>query len=332
MSPSNHQPFAPSDLPIGPDGRIYHLQVKPEEVAPNILIVGDPGRARFIAEKYFSEIEAASDHRGLVTITGAAKIPDRDGSTRPSLRVSVVTSGMGTPSFEIVANELVTLNEIDFETRTCKDSYPRIHIIRVGTSGGLQAQTELGTPIITTYGIGLDNAGSFYEVPYADEACQRLELETAALIRENMPRESRFFGRIQPYAARATPEMVAALQGASEQLGVQTQPGLTVSAPGFSAAQGRDINRVRPSVLDLDLLFSEYDPGVAGQRVENMEMEASFLLHYMGGLGHWAGAICTAIANRRQNTIDVNYQESIANATQVALLALATARSQDPLE
>ena len=329
MSPSEQQPFAPSDLPIGPDGRIYHLQVKPEEVAPNILIVGDPGRARFIAEKYFDEIEATSDHRGLVTITGSAKIPKNEQSKLTSLRTSVVTSGMGTPSFEIVANEIVTLHEIDFATRTCKEKFPRIHIIRVGTSGGLQAQTELGTPIITTYGIGMDNAGCFYEAPYPDETCRRLELESAALIRENMPSDSRFYGRIQPYVSRANPAMVEALKQASSQLGVPTKPGLTVSAPGFSAAQGRDINRVKPSVMDLDLLFSEFNPGVEGQLVENMEMEASFLLHYMNGLGHWAGAICVAIANRRQNTIDVNYQESIANATQVALLALALARSEN---
>jgi len=111
---------------------------------------------------------------------------------------------------------------------------------------------------------------------------------------------------------------------------VPTRTGLTVSAPGFSAPQGRDVNRVKPSILDLDKIFSEFDPGVNGQHIENMEMEASFLMHFLGGIGYWAGAICPAIANRQQDTIDVHYQDAIKNATRVALLALANIRSRYP--
>jgi uridine phosphorylase len=87
---------------------------------------------------------------------------------------------------------------------------------------------------------------------------------------------------------------------------------------------------VKPSVPDLDRVFSEYDPGVDGQCVENMEMEASYLLHFLGGLGHWAGAICPAIANRREDTFDPHYQEAIKNAVRIALLALATLRNRYP--
>ena len=197
----------------------------------------------------------------------------------------------------------------------------------MGTSGGLQAETPLGTPIITTYGIGLDNAGLFYEAPYPDETCRRLELEIAEVIKKTMPGDSRFFGKIHPYVTRADQGILNALIEAADRLGVQTKPGFTVSCPGFSAAQGRDINRMPPSVMDLDLVFAEFKPDVDGQRVENMEMEAAFLLHYMGGIGHRAGAICAAIANRRENTIDVHYQKSIENATRTALMALAFARN-----
>jgi uridine phosphorylase len=200
----------------------------------------------------------------------------------------------------------------------------------VGTSGALQASTELGTPIITSYAIGMDNTGLFYEVPYPDETCKRLEQELAPVVRSAMRPDSRFYGKIQPYVARAEPALVKALLEASASLGVPTKLGLTASNSGFFAPQGRDTARVRPSVPQLDRVLADYDPQVGGQRIENMEMEASFLIHFLSGLGYWAGAICPAIANRRENTFDHQYQESIARATKVALLALALARSRDP--
>jgi uridine phosphorylase len=124
--------------------------------------------------------------------------------------------------------------------------------------------------------------------------------------------------------------MVDALTGAAATLGVATKRGLTVSACGFFAPQGRDVARVKPSAPDLDRVMAEYDPRVGGQRVENMEMESSFLLHFLGGLGYRGGAICPAIANRREDTFAVHYQEAVENAIRVALLALATLRRGYP--
>jgi uridine phosphorylase len=103
---------------------------------------------------------------------------------------------------------------------------------------------------------------------------------------------------------------------------------LTISGGGFFAPQGRDIARVQPSVKEINRVFSAFDIRVGDQQIENMEMEASFLLHFLGGLGHRAGVICPTIANRQENTFDPNYQEAIANATKVALLALALLRSR----
>ena len=165
---SNHQPrprgttpITAADLPIGSDRRIYHLQLKPEELAPNILLVGDPGRASLIAETFLEKAECEVFNRGLRTITGRAK--------QSGLRVSVVTSGMGTASLEIVLQELVALNEIDFDTRLPKADFEPLHLIRVGTSGGLQPNTKLGTPIISTYSVGMDNTALFYSA-----SCPRL--------------------------------------------------------------------------------------------------------------------------------------------------------------
>ena len=323
-------PYTASDLPIDEDGRVYHLQVKPEQVARDILLVGDPGRAEFIGSTFLRDLEVEHEHRGLVTVTGTAEISGQQATIISPVKATVTTSGMGTPSLEIVLNELVALNEIDFKTRTRKSDFPRLHVIRVGTSGALQVSTKLGTPIITSYVIGMDNTGLFYEAPCPDETCERLGRELADVVKGSMSAGSRFYGQIRPYVARAAPAVVDALVEASADLGVTTKLGLTVSCGGFFAPQGRDIGRVRPSVPELDRILADYDPKVDGQRVENMEMEASFLLHFLGGLGHWAGAICPTIAHRREDTFDHDYQEAVKKATAVALLALANLRSQYP--
>jgi uridine phosphorylase len=323
-------PFTASDSPIDDEGRVYHLQVKPGQIAPDILLVGDPGRAEFIGSRFLRDLEFEHEHRGLVTITGTSEVTGEQATIISPLRTTATTSGMGTPSLEIVVSELVALNEIDFGTRTRKSSFPRLHIIRVGSSGGLQASTKLGTAIITTYAIGLDNTGLYYEAPYPDETCERLEGELGQVINDSMSTESRFYGKIHPYVTRAEPTLVGALTEAAASLGVPIRAGLTVSAPGFFAPQGRDIARVRPSVPELDRIFAEFDPGIEGQRIENMEMESSFLMHFLGGIGYWAGTICPAIANRRQDTFAVHYQDAISNAVKVALLALATTRNRYP--
>lgn len=312
-----------ADLPIDAKGRIYHLQITPEQLAPDILLVGDPGRAEFIARSFLRDLEVEREHRGLVTATGTYCATGGRATIISPLRATVATSGMGTPSLEIVVNELVALNEIDFATRKPKSLFPRLHIIRVGTSGGLQASTRLGTSIITTYAVGMDNTGLFYEAPCPDQTCTRLERELAAMVEKAARPDSRFQGKIHPYVSRAEPAVVRALTQAAKDLGVVAKTGLTVSNSGFFASQGRDISRLRPGTPDLDRVFSEFDPGLDGQRVENMEMEASFLLHFLGGLGHWAGAICPAIANRRDNTFDHEYLAAIEGATRTALAALA---------
>lgn len=321
-------PYTPADLPIDEEGRIYHLQLKPAEVAPDILLVGDPGRAEMIGTAFLRDLEVEHEHRGLVTVTGTSEITGDRATIISPLKTTVTTSGIGTPSLEIVVNELVALNEIDFKTRTRKPVFPRLHILRVGTSGGLQASTKVGTPIITSYAIGLDNTGLFYELPYPDESCRRLEQELDGVVRSSMRPDSRFYAKIHPYVSRAEPVLVDALLGAAETLGVQVRVGLTASCCGFFAPQGRDTSRVQPSVPELNRVLSAYDPHLDGQRIENMEMEASFLLHFLGGLGYWAGAICPTVANRQENTFDHHYQESVARAIKVALLALAGVRSR----
>jgi len=310
----NDTPFNVSDLPIF-DGRVYHLDLRPEELSKNIIIVGDPGRVRFIADEFLNTLEIDRFHRGLRTITGTVK--------ETGQKVSVITSGMGTPSLEIVLNEIVALNEIDFHSRTRKAEFDAINIIRVGTAGGIQPDNALGTLIITDYAVGLDNTGLFYEVPCYDKRCKILEERIRETIDAATVHNSRFRGKIFPYASRAHPDVVKALAGEAVALDItQCKKGITVSNSGFFANQGRDISRVPVAVPDLDVLLASVDTGTDGLKIENMEMEASFLLHFMGALNYRAGVICAIIDKRNEDAFAEKYIQYIKNAVRVALRTL----------
>jgi uridine phosphorylase len=201
----NNGPFNDSDLPIFSE-KVYHLDLAPEELAENIIIVGDPERIPFIAEEFFENLEVDRSHRGLRTITGTVK--------ETGQRLTLTTSGMGTPSLEIVLNEIVALNEIDFSRRTRKEEFDMLNIIRIGTSGGIQADTDLGTLIITDYAVGLDNTGLYYDAPFADQGCKTLEQRIRDSINTVVSSEARFIGEIFPYVSRAHPEIVTDMAGA----------------------------------------------------------------------------------------------------------------------
>jgi uridine phosphorylase len=309
-------PFNTSDLPIF-NNKVYHLGLSPEELAKNIIIAGDPERVPFITEEFLGDCEVDRSHRGLRTITGTSR--------ETGQRVSITTSGMGTPSLEIVLNEIVALNEIDFNTMTRKEAFEPLTIIRVGTSGGLQYDTALGTLIVTDYAIGLDNTGLFYSPTLYDKGCEMLEEMIRECVEAATARTSRFKRRIFPYVSRASYEITAGMEREADKLGVRYKKGITVSNSGFFANQGRDISRVPVTVPDIDGLLASLDTGIPGLRVENMEMEASFLLHFMGGLGYRAGSICAVIDNRREDRFAEHYTHYIKDAVRVALRTLHSA-------
>ena len=307
--------FNNSDLPII-EGKVYHLGLKPEELANHILIVGDPERVPCIAQEYFNTIETDKSHRGLRTITGIVRDTGQ--------RVSVVTSGMGTPSLEIVLNEIIALNEMDFHTRTRKSVYDMLTVIRVGTSGSIQPDTELGTLIITEYAVGLDNTGFFYDCTYSEKNMEILEEKIKDAVDGSIPVNSRFKGKIYPYASRAHQDVTRALEREANKLEVNFKRGVTVTNSGFFANQGRTLSRIPLTVSEIDSVLSVVDTGIEGLRIENMEMEASFLLYFMGALGYRAGVISVVIDNRREDRFIAQYERHISDASKTALRALAT--------
>jgi uridine phosphorylase len=299
---------------------VYHLELHPEELSSDILLVGDPGRALSIAQRFFSAIEVSREHRGLRSITGV--------TNQGAQRVSVVTSGMGTPSLEIVLQEISILKQIDLKERTRKPLSEPLQIIRVGTSGGLQAETPLGSSIITRYAFGFDNTGLFYEAPAPDEHCARLEQSLYEYLRTHMPRTSRFHGRIWPYISSGSESLRACMTDAARAQGVSFREGVTVSNSGFFGNQGRDVLPIHPSVPELDLLMSQFDTQIHGLRVENMEMETSALFHIGQGQGFHTASICPTVANRRLETFADDYEKHVMQAVGIALQALATHRTQ----
>lgn len=314
MSKAQHlHPLAVSDLPITGD-RIYHLDITAQNMADKIILVGDPGRAELISQKFFKSVEFEWEHRGLFTATGIAK------ST--ASRVSAVTSGMGTSSEEVVLNELFALHEIDLKYRERKGNEKPLQIIRVGTSGAMQPDTELGSAIITTYAVGLDNTGFAYDLPYPDNFSKELEERVDNALNSSIKSTSRFKNRWRSYVSKASDETVEKLTAACIKLNVPYKLGITVSNAGFFNNQGRWIGRIAPTVPDLDRIIAEIDTGDPNQRIENMEMEASFLHHFGAGNGYLTGTICIALANRHRNTFCADTSTAVANCIDAAILAL----------
>jgi uridine phosphorylase len=297
------------------DGRIYHLNLRPDELASSVLLVGDPERVPLIADEWFSSREIDMAHRGLRTITGRVR--------ETGQRVSLVTSGMGTPSLEIVLGELYALSAIDLVTRTPLRTIRPLTLIRVGTSGALQPATALGTAIVTTHAIGLDNTALFYDVGDVTDDERHIASAATMAVRAALVPGARRAQAITAYATTADPRVVDALAHACEMTGVPAQRGVTVSSSGFFANQGRAIFPFPIAVPDIDLVLANLNFGASLPRCENMEMESSFLLHWARALGFRAGAICLVIAHRPTDTFAEDYLAAVRQCGRAALLALA---------
>jgi uridine phosphorylase len=197
-------------------------------------------------------------------------------------------------------------------------------VIRVGTSGGIQPDTELGTLIITEYVVGLDNTGFFYDCAYQEKNIEILEEKIRDALDGSTPVNSRFKGKIYPYVSRAHQDVTRALEREAGKLGANFKRGVTVTNSGFFANQGRTVSRMSLTIADIDGILSVVDTGMEGLKIENMEMETSFLLYFLNALGYRAGAVCVVIDNRREGKFIAQYERHISDASKVALRALAT--------
>ncbi len=284
-----------SELIINGDGSIFHLHLKPEQLADIVILVGDPGRVAMIAE-FFDEREAEVSNREFRTITGSYK----------GRRMSVISTGIGIGNIDICVTELDALANIDFVTRQVKPEHKRLTLVRLGTSGAIQRDIEVGDIIFSRTSLGFDGLLSYYEG--RDSVCD-LALESAFM------QHTGWYEKLPyPYFVDADSELFELFKDS-------TKEGITIAAPGFYAPQGRWV-RLRPHDLELNHKIESFRFGE--RRITNFEMEGSALAGLSALLGHRAATICTIIAQRVAKDACTDYKPFVRHMIQMALDKLAT--------
>lgn len=265
--------IAESELIINPRGAIYHLDVRPEELASNIITVGDPDRVGQVS-KYFDKIEVKRQHREFITHTG----------TVGGKRISVISTGIGPDNIDIVLNELDALVNIDFETRTIKQKLTKLNIIRLGTSGSLQESIPVDSFAAGTHGLGVDNLLNFYKFESNDEEIQLIQS---------------FITQTQIHNTIGMPYITGAAPSLLKRFTEGYHHGITVTCPGFYGPQGRVLRLgiTNPGFIDSLSHFS-FGP----HRIANFEMETSAIYGLGRMLGHYCLSLNAIIANRVSKT------------------------------
>lgn len=285
--------FPPSELLIEPNGAIYHLGVKPEQLAEKIILVGDPNRVPLVAS-YFSEQECDVQHREFRTITGTYK----------GKRISVVGTGIGCDNIDIVVNELDALANIDFGTRYEKEQFRQLQMVRIGTCGGLQEYTPIGSYICSVKSVGFDGLLNFYAG--RNEVCD-LPMERALL---NHLGWSGNMCQPAPYVIATDEELIGRI--AKDDM----VRGVTVACGGFFGPQGR---RLRVPLADPRQNEKIESFEYRGERITNFEMESSALAGLSALMGHKAVTVCLVIANRRAKEANVDYNAKMNELIQTVL-------------
>ncbi|ULQ57392.1 nucleoside phosphorylase [Flavihumibacter rivuli] len=278
------KPIASSELIINGRGAIYHLDLRPEELATTIITVGDPDRVKEVS-KHFDTIEFQAQHREFITHTGYIG----------KKRVSVVSTGIGPDNIDIVLNELDALANIDFETRTIKPELTSLNIIRIGTSGSLQEDIPVDGFVAGTHGLGIDNLLNYYRHEQNDE--EKLLLQA-------------FSTQTQFHHNFSNPYISSASAGLLKHFVDGFHHGITVTCPGFYGPQGR--------VLRLGLSNPELVDRLTGfrygqHRISNFEMETSAIYGLGKLMGHHCLSLNAIVANRVARTFSKDGQAAVNN-------------------
>lgn len=280
-----------SELIINPDGSVFHLHLKPEQVADSIILVGDPGRVELVSS-YFDTIECKAANREFVSVTGSYK----------NHRLTVLSSGIGTDNIDIVLNELDALVNIDFETREVKQEKRSLKIVRIGTSGGLQPYLDVNSFVVSQKAMGFDGLLNFYA---NREQVSDLDFESdfKEFVHWNPLLTS-------PYVVDASQELFAKFRTD------EFTPGVTISAPGFYGPQGRVL---RLPIVDAEINSKIEQFSHEGHQITNYEMECSAIYGLSAMLGHQALTVCLIIANRLSKKANGEYHTQMAKLVKLVL-------------
>jgi uridine phosphorylase len=283
-------PIAESELILNPNGSVYHLHLRPENVADTIIVVGDPGRVKEIS-KHFDKIDFKVQNRELCTHTGSIG----------NKRLSVLSTGMGTDNLDIVVNELDAAVNIDLQTREPKQAHTRLNIIRLGTAGALQADIHPGDFVASDYGMGMDGLLYFYQ-----KGKSVMNAELAEAFVKHVGWDANLPGI---YA-------VPCSQLLMDKVGKGLVQGVTLTAPGFYGPQGREL-RLKLAFPELNHLIEGFE--FNGSRIANFEMETSALYGLGKMLGHETLTVCTIVANRVNQTYADDYHSDIERLIKLVL-------------
>lgn len=265
-----YQVIPESQLVLNSEGAVYHLGLHPEEIADDILLVGDPNRADVIS-RYFDHIEVKRENRELWTRTGYYN----------GKRITVLSTGMGTDNLDIVMNELDALANIDLKNRIVKETHKSLNLIRLGTSGALQADIPVDDSYVATrYAMGLDGLLYFYK---NNQTVNEIDLRDAFIEHMNYPKDLPL-----PYAVEGSKELF-------DRIGEGYTQGITATASGFYGPQGRTL-RMGLAYPDNNHKIEAFN--YHGWRICNFEMESSALYGLGKLMGHNCLTVCAVIANR----------------------------------
>ena len=276
-------PIAESELILNRDGSVYHLHLLPGDVADTVITVGDPDRVSRVS-RYFDRIELKKSKREFVTHTGILN----------GKRITVMSSGISTDNIDIVLNELDALVNIDLKTRLPKTQLKKLNIIRIGTSGAIQSDIPVDSLLVSKAAFGLDTLMHYYKQNINESEQQLLNA-----LKQVLPKDGGFV----PYIASAD-------TGLMSELGHDVLHGITFTAPGFYAPQGREIRACSayPEFMNALQQFN-----LNGQRITNLEMETAGIYGLSAALGHRAISFNIILANRSTQTFSKQPEKIVDN-------------------
>ena len=279
-----------SELIINGDGSVFHLHIRPEQLADKVILVGDPGRVNMF-RPLFASIECEGASREFVWITGVYN----------SCRVTVLSTGIGTDNIDIVMTELDALAKVDFTTREVLPEHRTLDILRIGTCGAIQPEIPLGSFIFSNISIGCDGLLNWYD---NRDSIALLDFEEGFKAHVHWNRHLP-----DPYFVRASSKLIALFEDV-------TVKGMTISASGFYGPQGRVVRQglAMPSMLED---FESFEFG--GYKITNFEMEGSALAGMAAKLGHNAGTVCCAISHRYLKDANTDYKPKVAELIKLCL-------------
>ena len=288
-----------SELIINGDGSVFHLHIKPEELADNVIMVGDPDRVIMISS-LLSNIESRSANREFVSVTGYYN----------GKRITVLSHGIGPDNIDIVMTELDALANVDFKTRMVKLHHRSLNILRIGTSGALHADIPLGSFVLSHMSVGFDGVMNWYG---------NREKVTIPAVEEAFKKHMNWDPSLpSPYFVKASPKIVDLFRDV-------TIKGVTISAPGFYGPQGRVVRvpLAMPNMLE-DIEKFRFSDGGEDFRITNFEMESAPLAGLAAHLGHEACTVCCIIANRYLHNSNPDYKANVRQLVEIALTRMSS--------